>query len=365
MAKIEEYSTENGKRWRWKGYVCTIEGKQKNSKREGFLTKEEAAASLEAYKSKLLNKENKKYTFQMLFDDFIAYKNKRVKQCTVRNYTNVYKSILKARIIDEGAQVESLTNRKAQQITDKISEHFKNETPYITMLKNLFSYAVKIEIIEKNPFQNVDRIRKESKQEKKNSFTRDELRAFLIACDELKNKQFSALFHLLAFTGMRQGEARALKWKDIDLKGKTVSINKTVSVDRENKEFIESSAKTKGSNRVITLSDDIVSRLAAIKRNRNENELVFYDRQNKLIAPSSLRYNMKKACEAAGVDYIGLHGLRHTFVSLAIESGIEPLEVAHIVGHSSLDMIMKVYDTFTNTRSEQATEQFQTYIERG
>lgn len=363
MASFKKYTDEKGDiKWEWAGYVGVFNGKQKNSRHKGFNSLDEAQEDFCNYRKTLITQaQGKGTTLRDVFDMFIEYKQKRVKQGTIRNYTNAYNSLIRYKLLKENDDLSSITKIQAQNIVDKLGNIYKDASPFIAMLKGIYSYAIRMELLENNPFENVEKPKIQSKKEQ--VYTKEELSDFLEATTELKNKQYSIFFSLLAYTGMRQGEARALQWKDIE--DNVISINKTIATGKDNKEYVEQSAKTIGSVRKIVITDDLAKQLCNLRRNSSDNDFIFQSKKHSFLSPKTLRNAMKQACELAGVEYITLHGLRHTFVSLAIESGIEPLEVAHTVGHNSLDMILKVYDTFTSKRQVAVSNKFQTYIEKG
>src|SRR5690606_28669398 len=88
--------------------------------------------------------------------------------------------------------------------------------------------------------------------------------------------QYEVLFTLMARTGIRIGEALALTWDDIDLKNKTITINKTLVYPLNSKPYI-STPKTKNSIRKITIDDKLVKLLKKHKINRNEMYLRYKD----------------------------------------------------------------------------------------
>lgn len=75
-------------------------------------------------------------------------------------------------------------------------------------------------------------------------YSTEELKHFFSCLEDYGNLKFNAFFRILAFTGMRKGEALALEWSDIDFENKLIHITKGVSLD-ENDIPIISTPKTK------------------------------------------------------------------------------------------------------------------------
>lgn len=69
----------------------------------------------------------------------------------------------------------------------------------------------------------------DEEEEYENFYTREQLILFLYCFEQENNLKRFSLFHLLAFSGMRKGEAFALKWKDIDFKTQEIRITKAVA----------------------------------------------------------------------------------------------------------------------------------------
>lgn len=85
-------------------------------------------------------------------------------------------------------------------------------------------------------------------------YNREELELFLEYAKQEENPKWYVLFRLLAFSGMRKGEALDLQWWDINFEDKTISINKTLARGEDNK-FIIQTTKTTAGERTISVDD--------------------------------------------------------------------------------------------------------------
>lgn len=125
---------------------------------------------------------------------------------------------------------------------------------------------------------------------------------------------------IIAFSGMRVGEARSLKWGDV---GKKVM---TIASDGRN--------KTRKS-RELPINAPLKAALAAMDRGRDGA---------KVLGIASPRRALKSACEAVGVHPMRVHDLRHFFATWCIESGVDIPTVAKWLGHSDGGALaMKTY----------------------
>lgn len=149
---------------------------------------------------------------------------------------------------------------------------------------------------------------------------------------------------------MRKGEALALKWSDLDFLRRTVTINKTVTRKLDNSEGIDT-PKTVNSNRTLALEPLAISHLKAFRASMPvipmTDSLVFTssrDPQHK--KPMSLmtpNHWLESIVKDSGLPRITVHGLRHTFASIQIASGIEPKALQLQLGHSDIKVTLNVY----------------------
>lgn len=110
---------------------------------------------------------------------------------------------------------------------------------YIFYTSDAIEYAIKLEIIDKNPMKNVVRPKvKNVHKEFTNFYSKEELQRFLQYAKSYNQKAYT-FFRLLAYTGLRRGEALALKWSDIDFKENVVSVKRTLTKGLGNKVIVQ------------------------------------------------------------------------------------------------------------------------------
>ncbi len=175
-----------------------------------------------------------------------------------------------------------------------------------------------------------------SKKTKKLDFWTPEDYAAFIACLSADPEAFTA-FELLYWTGMRQGELLALTPQDIDGRRMEISITKTYT--QINGEDIISTPKTKRSMRRISIPRfllDEVNVYISGRRIRPDQRL--FERTHHY-----LLYKLRRGCRNSGVRQIRTHDLRHSHVSLLINAGFSPLDIAERVGHESVSTTLDVY----------------------
>lgn len=140
---------------------------------------------------------------------------------------------------------------------------------------------------------------------------------------------------LLALSSMRISEISALDWKDIPPKPDFITVSGAVVPDEHGKYVKKKQNKTVSSARSVPVL--IPELAAAIERDRKPSGPVLAIQQN------NLREGLKKVCANAGLPYIGIHGLRHSFASLASHLNMPENIAAEIGGWSDLHTMHEIY----------------------
>ncbi|MEV2909754.1 tyrosine-type recombinase/integrase [Paenibacillus larvae] len=192
----------------------------------------------------------------------------------------------------------------------------------------------------------------------------DQLAFFL---KHAKASRFYVAFELAVSTGMRIGEILGLRWKDIDLCNKKISVRQAYTKAESGYDFHE--PKTASGERSIALFENTVSLLTdhqkaqELEKNLNSN---FYDDHGLVIQthigtpvnPRNLsreyykilsiieKENVKK--KEQGEDFIELprirfHDLRHTHATILLKRGVHPKIVQERLGHSSISITLDTY----------------------
>jgi integrase len=200
----------------------------------------------------------------------------------------------------------------------------------------------------------------------------DEVGMFL---DGAEHDRLAALWRLFATTGLRRSEALGLRWCDLNLDETParLSVRQTLAYVGTRAMFDE--PKSKRSRRLVTLEPVTVAALRthrarqleerlAIGGGYRDEDLVFCGVDGAPLNPATVSRNFDTLVGEAGLPRISLHGLRHTFATLALLDGIPSKVVAEVLGHSSTTVTDDIYTHVTPGMQADATARVAALIRR-
>lgn len=185
-----------------------------------------------------------------------------------------------------------------------------------------------------------------------------ELRAFL-AQRAAADDELLPAWSLLASTGMRRGEALALRWADVDLDGSRLSVRRAATVVKnkgEGQEVLIGPPKS-GRPRTVDLDEGTVAMLRAHKAARGsislalarDDALVLGDINGRVRHPERFSRRWETAVRQArtalegDLPAIRLHDLRHTHATLLLAAGVPVKVVSERLGHANATITLGVY----------------------
>ncbi len=360
MATIKRYTKKDGSTaYQFNAYlgVDPLTGKSKRTTRRGFKTSKEANLSLAAL---LLEVESKGFvkqnytTFKDVYELWYSQYVHTVKPITADNTKRMFK--LHILPVFGKYRINKINKTACQKAVNEWADKLSSFRLIKSICNKLFNYAVSQDIINKNPMQFVVMPKKDNIQSsnRQTFMGLSELKTFLGGAKTTLNDHDYLILRVLSFTGMRKGELYPLKWSDIDLKNKTIDINKTMTT--VNKQFIVSTPKTKGSKRSISIDDKTILELKSWKKKQKEilfkygkrtlqdtKQLVFHKRNNSLLDSAYINRLLKDKLHSN----LSPHSFRHTHASLLFESGASIKDVQKRLGHSSMAVTMDVYTHVT------------------
>lgn len=142
-------------------------------------------------------------------------------------------------------------------------------------------------------------------------FTPEQVRRFL---DAISADPLASLYAVGLGTGLRRGELLRLHWRDVDLELRMVTVRQ---------------AKTSAGVRTVPLPNFAVVHLSA--RDRSPGPIW-------PVSPSWVTHHFADLCRKAGVPVLTFHSTRHTFASMLLDQGVDPLTIQALLGHAKPSM---------------------------
>lgn len=209
--------------------------------------------------------------------------------------------------------------------------------------KKCLQYAVDKGILQKNPHEGVE-LHKLRPPKKIDAYELEDHKK--IVEYTRNNGQLYWIYYLLIATGMRFGEAVALTWADVNLKKRTIKINKT-SVELHGSPIIQPHPKTSAGNRTISIPENVADFLKEVKKSLdpdlNYRNLVIPNTRYNVVTSANTNRRWKKVCAILDIPYQGVHSLRHTWATRALEKGVDVKTVSVMLGHKNVITTMNIY----------------------
>lgn len=342
--------TADGRQWLFQ-VSYTSSGKHKNYRSKKYATKKEAEKAEAAFLLSYGKQLPERFTFAQIIDDYLSD----------RKHTLKPQSWLRARVLCEhvsavlgDVRVSTMTLSQYDKLRAKVAENDRWSVSYknkvLNHVKTLITYAdKKYDITNRVPWKyaplaDAAKVKKPMQFYKKVEFDR-----FIDCADDLR---YRALFTVLFYTGMRMGEANALRWTDLDRLNRSLTINKTVSTKLRDASgrYLITTPKTAGSIRTIPYSSKVGALLDELRTfwcrydGFSDEWFVFGGPFN---LPETTITKMKdRYARAAGVKRIRIHDFRHSAASYYIHLGCSPNVLAQLLGHTSAKLTLDTYSHF-------------------
>ena len=344
MATIEKYATKSGTRWR----VRYRTPDRKQTDKRGFKTKRDAeafAATVEV---------------QKLTGTFVSY---RAGRTTVGEVAETWKTITKASksptswrnyetawrlhveprwsSVSIGDIDLTAVNTWIATMERRDGRDGRPSAPTVerayTVLLGVLDTAVKSRLIGVNPARGAELPDREKQR-------RVYLKPAEVARLAEKAGEHGDLVLTLAYTGLRWGEAVALRWDAVDLGAGRFTVDK--SVTQNGTTLVEGTPKT-GDARSVPVPRFLVERLrerTATSATSATSGLVFPGADGEYMRQPDVRRGwFARAVRDAGLPRMRIHDLRHTCASLAVSSGANVKALQRMLGHARASMTLDVY----------------------
>lgn len=335
----------------WEFCITISKHPRKQYRKSGYAKKELAILAEQEAIARLVNGANfarEKTTFSELCKQYLKYCE--TKSASIqRNYNNSYKNHLQFfydyKLKDINSMLVENWVRECKKTPSTIAECIK-------FCKAVFNYGIKHDIVYKNPFLRVEKPKVKPKE--RNRLTADEAIKMLQICKDTY-PDFYAILATQIFTGVRQGELLALKWKDFNFKEGKVKIQRQYTQGE-----LKENLKTSSSYREIDICPTLIK---ILKQHRKEQaritEFVFTNSSGNLYNPRNLvQRRFEKLLEKIYGDkkYMRFYDLRGTYVDILLAENIPLKYIQKQVGHSNFLTTMNAYSKLIRDVNDHAVD---------
>ena len=204
------------------------------------------------------------------------------------------------------------------------------------LLQQCLDQAIRDGLLTENPAKAFHY--RKSMTVKANIMTPLEMEDYLDAAERLG---YLPMFVLALTTGLRQDELIALKWSDLDIESRTLTVAEKRAVVR--RELVEYGSQT----RSIRLTPEVVDLLIMERSKHPSSPLMFmHPATLKPYSPQMVRRMHNEIIKEAGIDHIRFTDLRHTCAILALKNGMDTKELAQMLGHYRPTITRQSYEPY-------------------
>ena len=224
--RIKEYTKKDGtSAYMFRLYIGKdpLTGKDKQTTRRGFKDAKHAKLALARLEIELADRgytKNERVTFRDVYNEYFPQYKNTVKESTWVKTEQMYKNHVLPSFGDK--ILSKITPQQCQMAINQWYEaKFTKYKDFFRLISSVFQYAIRLGLVHDDPTKRVIIPKnKHVKDMTLNYFTVDELRLFFKYLDSETYPKRATFFRVLAFTGMRKGEIKNLKWSNIDFKNK-------------------------------------------------------------------------------------------------------------------------------------------------
>lgn len=316
-------------------------------------------------------------TFQEWIEEFlVSYKRNEIKITTYEGYMRIYRKHIEDSQLGKTALNQVTTEILQRYYNDKLNDGYNSKTVHSIgiVVGAALNHAVKLKMLSENPNRYTS-IPKKKKYEA-SVLSTEEVRRIV---NEAKAEEIYPIIVTTVYTGMRKGEAMALKWENVDFQKRRIYIkNSLCKIDGDQTdekghrharyEILE--PKTKESIRMVPMMDEVYEALMLQKERQEMDKkryreiyldqgLVFTDSCGNFLPQRQFMDQYHAFLRKYEITDIRFHDLRHTFATLLIEADVSMKVVQELLGHSTITTSMDIYTHVSDEKKEQALDRLQ------
>lgn len=286
--------------------------------------------------------------YQLIIDTYTVPRigTIKLKKLTTRHLQKLYKDLL------ENGRVRPGKNQGTGLSTTTVhSVHL--------MLHAALDRAVKERLIPRNPCEDCV-VPKPRKLDMK-VLSPEQMGAYLEAA---QRRELLPMFYLELVSGLRKGELVALRWYDLDIQSRTISVCRQY-VRNPDGSLELTRPKTENSVRLVSIPQVAVDLLIQEHDRHPDNPYLFPSPlTGEMYHPDSVVNLHKKILKDAGLEHLRFHDLRHTFATTALQNGVDVKTVSSMLGHFDAGFTLRTYTHATRQKQDEAAQAMGNFMEQ-
>lgn len=267
--------------------------------------------------------------YRALWDEWIEYRYTIVNPTTKGDYQYICAIVERCPYgLDDAVAVKNwLMSSYSYEVSRRVIEK----------LIACFQWSINQNKIDFNPYKQHKLVNKSAKHRREiNPFTVEERDKIIDYCAKSEwYSHYSALIEFIFFTGCRPSEAIALRWSDVNKDRTQITFSQAATKGENSRMTIKQGLKTQQSRR-INLNDRVVTIINKAELRRiNNGTFVFPSKRDDIINWPNFRQRCwRDLLDGCAIAYRSPYQMRHTFITLALRSGMPVADVASLVGNS-------------------------------
>lgn len=249
----------------------------------------------------------------------------------------------------------------------------KSQKSYLTFVSDVMLYAKRCGLIDVNPCRDI--VFTQSQKREKVIYSLDEAKEVLAAINSKAPLSYKLFFNLLAFSGMRKGEALGLEYKDIDFERSILTISRTSNYHHGFGTYTDT-PKTKSSYRSLYVQPFFLDLIRQLREEQKaeaeecgdqwvESDRLFTNWCGKPLNPNVPYKWLQDFLEKENIPFHGLHSFRHFVATQALADGVDVKSVSAMLGHSQTSTTLNFYAHAVQQANEKALNHVAALLQTG
>ena len=294
------------------------EGKQQYKTLGYFEKRQDAMTALADYNKNPYDIDLNTITFEEIYEKWSKKKFETISISRAKSYKSVYNVCAPI----HNMKFTDIRTVHLQGVVDDANKNYATNRQIKVLFSQLFQYAMKNDIVDKDYSKFVD-VGKNVKSTKRQPFTKEEINTLWKHSDRMYMVDTALI---MIYSGMRIGELLAIKAENVDLESRTM---------------IGGLKTEAGRDRTIPIHKEIIPLIE--KRLASGHEYLISTKNNRPMSYDQyIKSHWNKNMKRLGMKH-SPHDCRHTFVTMADNSGVNPITIKRIVGHSNGTDVTALY----------------------